>query len=136
MRVMQLNGTSAIVTGGASGLGAGTVRALAGLGVRCVVFDKNESGAKEVASEIGGVGIGGDVTDPEDCQRGSRRGRIGWNSAHSRQLRRDRLDRPGSQQRRDPSRPEDLRADPPHQHDRDLQRDVTGRSGDIHDGTG
>jgi NAD(P)-dependent dehydrogenase (short-subunit alcohol dehydrogenase family) len=69
MRVMQLNGTSAIVTGGASGLGAGTARALGGLGVRCVVFDKNESGAKEVASEIGGVGVGGDVTDPEDCQR-------------------------------------------------------------------
>jgi NAD(P)-dependent dehydrogenase (short-subunit alcohol dehydrogenase family) len=66
---MQLNGTSAIVTGGASGLGAGTVRALAGLGVRCVVFDRNEAGAKEIASEVGGVGVGGDVTEPDDCQR-------------------------------------------------------------------
>jgi NAD(P)-dependent dehydrogenase (short-subunit alcohol dehydrogenase family) len=69
MRGMQLNGSSAVVTGGASGLGAGTVRALGALGVRCVVFDKNEAGAKSVASEVGGVGVGGDVTDPEDCQR-------------------------------------------------------------------
>jgi NAD(P)-dependent dehydrogenase (short-subunit alcohol dehydrogenase family) len=66
---MQLNGTSAIVTGGASGLGAGTVRALSAEGVRCVVFDRNEAGAKEIASEIGGIAVGGDVTDPDDCQR-------------------------------------------------------------------
>jgi NAD(P)-dependent dehydrogenase (short-subunit alcohol dehydrogenase family) len=66
---MQLDGSTAIVTGGASGLGAGTVRALSALGARCFVFDKNEAGAKQVADEVGGVGIGGDVTNPEDCQR-------------------------------------------------------------------
>jgi NAD(P)-dependent dehydrogenase (short-subunit alcohol dehydrogenase family) len=66
---MQLNGSSAIVTGGASGLGSGTARALAARGVRCFLFDKNEAGAKELANEIGGVGIGGDVTDPDDVQR-------------------------------------------------------------------
>ena len=69
MRLMQLNGTSAIVTGGASGLGAGTVRALSAEGVRCFVFDRNEQGAKEIASETGGTALGGDVTDPDDCQR-------------------------------------------------------------------
>ncbi len=69
MRAMNLSGSSAIVTGGASGLGAGTVRALSALGVRCFVFDRNEAGAKEVAAEVGGVGVGGDVTDPTDCQR-------------------------------------------------------------------
>src|SRR5580704_6525869 len=69
MRAMNLSGSSAIVTGGASGLGAGTVRALSALGVRCFVFDRNEAGAKEVAAEVGGVGVGGDVTDPADCQR-------------------------------------------------------------------
>lgn len=67
--MLQLNGTSALVTGGASGLGAGTVRALAAQGVHCFVFDRNEQGAKAVASDVGGVGIGGDVTDPDDCQR-------------------------------------------------------------------
>src|ERR1700722_16625238 len=69
MGLMQLNGSSPTVPGGPPGLGAGTVRALSALGVRCFVFDRNEAGAKEVASEVGGVGIGGDVTDPEDCPR-------------------------------------------------------------------
>lgn len=66
---MELNGNSAIVTGGASGLGAGTVRALAAEGVRVTVFDRNEEGAKSVADEVGGDYVGGDVTEPEDCQR-------------------------------------------------------------------
>ncbi|MFZ0665943.1 MAG: SDR family NAD(P)-dependent oxidoreductase [Acidimicrobiales bacterium] len=66
---MQLNGSSAIVTGGASGLGAGTARALSALGAKCFVFDRNEQGATAIAEEVGGVGIGGDVTNPDDCQR-------------------------------------------------------------------
>jgi len=66
---MELNGNSAIVTGGASGLGAGTARALAAEGVRVTVFDRNEEGAKSVADEVGGDYVGGDVTVPEDCQR-------------------------------------------------------------------
>ena len=43
---MELNGISAIVTGGASGLGAATARALAAEGVAVTVFDRNEEGAK------------------------------------------------------------------------------------------
>jgi len=66
---MRLEGVSAIVTGGASGLGAGTVRALSAEGVRCFVFDRNEAGAKEIAASVGGVAVAGDVTDPDDCQR-------------------------------------------------------------------
>jgi len=66
---MELNGNSAIVTGGASGLGAGTARALAAEGVRVTVFDRNVEGAKSVADEVGGDYVGGDVTEPEDCQR-------------------------------------------------------------------
>lgn len=71
MRAMDLTGASAIITGGASGLGAGTVRALTDLGVRCTIFDRNEAGAKAVAGEIGSLAnvVAGDVTDPEDCQR-------------------------------------------------------------------
>ncbi len=66
---MELIGTSAIVTGGASGLGAATARALSANGVRVTVFDRNEEGAKEVASEVGGNYVAGDVTEPDDCQR-------------------------------------------------------------------
>jgi NAD(P)-dependent dehydrogenase (short-subunit alcohol dehydrogenase family) len=66
---MELSGNSAIVTGGASGLGAAAARALAAEGVRVTVFDRNEEGAKSVAGEVGGDYVGGDVTQPEDCQR-------------------------------------------------------------------
>jgi NAD(P)-dependent dehydrogenase (short-subunit alcohol dehydrogenase family) len=66
---MELTNSSAVVTGGASGLGAGAAKALAERGARVVIFDRNEEGAKQVASEIGGEYVGGDVTDPDDCQR-------------------------------------------------------------------
>jgi len=68
---MELTGASAVVTGGASGLGAGTVRALVGLGVRCTIFDRNEQGARALAEELGSLAnvVAGDVTKPEDCQR-------------------------------------------------------------------
>jgi NAD(P)-dependent dehydrogenase (short-subunit alcohol dehydrogenase family) len=66
---MELKDSSAIVTGGASGLGAATARALSDRGARVVVFDRNEDGAKQVASDVGGEYVGGDVTNPEDCQR-------------------------------------------------------------------
>jgi len=66
---MELNGISAIITGGASGLGAATARALGAQGVRVNVFDRNEDGAKSVAEEVGGNYAAGDVTEPDDCQR-------------------------------------------------------------------
>jgi len=69
MRRMELNGTSAIITGGASGLGAGTARKLTERGVRCTLFDRNEEGAKALAGELGANYVAGDVTDPDDCQR-------------------------------------------------------------------
>ncbi|HWE70040.1 MAG TPA: SDR family NAD(P)-dependent oxidoreductase, partial [Acidimicrobiales bacterium] len=68
---MEINGSSAIITGGASGLGEATARTLAAEGVRVTLFDKNEERAKEVAGEIGANAnyVGGDVTDPGDCQK-------------------------------------------------------------------
>lgn len=66
---MLLEGSSALVTGGASGLGAATARALAAEGVRVTVFDLNADGAKTVAGEVGGEHVTGDVTDPDHCQR-------------------------------------------------------------------
>jgi len=68
---MEINGSSAIITGGASGLGEATARKLATVGVRVTVFDRNEERAKEVVGEIGGSAnyVAGDVTDPDDCQK-------------------------------------------------------------------
>jgi NAD(P)-dependent dehydrogenase (short-subunit alcohol dehydrogenase family) len=66
---MELTNSSSVVTGGASGLGAATARALAERGARVVVFDRNEGGAKQVADELGGDAVVGDVTNPEDCQK-------------------------------------------------------------------
>ena len=60
---MQLNSTvSAVVTGGASGLGAATVRRLASRGVRVAIFDLNESEGQALARETGGVFCLADVT--------------------------------------------------------------------------
>ena len=62
---MRLNGTGALVAGGASGLGAATARELAARGARVAVADLNEEGAVALAAELGGeaLGIGVDVTD-------------------------------------------------------------------------
>ena len=46
---------SAVVTGGASGLGAATARRLAGHGVKVAIFDLNEALGEALAKEIGGV---------------------------------------------------------------------------------
>ena len=64
---MDIAGHAALVTGGASGLGAATARELARLGARVAVLDRNAEGAKAVAAEIGAngqaVGIGCDICD-------------------------------------------------------------------------
>ncbi len=53
---MQLNrSVTAVVTGGASGLGEATARELAGAGVRVAIFDLNKDRGAKVASEIDGV---------------------------------------------------------------------------------
>jgi NAD(P)-dependent dehydrogenase (short-subunit alcohol dehydrogenase family) len=64
---MQITGTSALVTGGASGLGEATVRQLAEKGATCTIFDRDEARAKALAAEIcGGTSyVAGDVGDPE-----------------------------------------------------------------------
>jgi NAD(P)-dependent dehydrogenase (short-subunit alcohol dehydrogenase family) len=78
---MDIKGSSAIITGGASGLGEATARALAAEGVRVTVFDKNEERGKEVVDEIGGGAnfVGGDVTAPDDCQRAVDQAAVGGN---------------------------------------------------------
>src|SRR5207344_2658072 len=60
---MQMKDQAAIVTGGASGLGAATARRLAGLGAKVAVCDLNAKLAETLAAEIGGVAVVCDVSD-------------------------------------------------------------------------
>jgi NAD(P)-dependent dehydrogenase (short-subunit alcohol dehydrogenase family) len=62
---MHITNTSALVTGGASGLGAATSRALAARGVRVVIADLNDVKGEAVAAEVGGVYARCDVTDTD-----------------------------------------------------------------------
>ena len=62
---MKIAGQAAIVTGGASGLGAQTARELARRGAKVAVLDRNDEGAKAVAAEIGGLGVACDITSTE-----------------------------------------------------------------------
>ena len=63
---MDVAGTSVIVTGGASGLGLATARALAAKGAHVIVLDLPASAGAERAAELGGHFAPGDVTSPED----------------------------------------------------------------------
>jgi NAD(P)-dependent dehydrogenase (short-subunit alcohol dehydrogenase family) len=65
---MDVNGSAAIVSGGASGLGEATARALAAAGAKVVIADLNEDGGKQVASEIGGLFARTDVVDEASVQ--------------------------------------------------------------------
>src|SRR5438477_5174199 len=65
---MQLKGQSAIVTGGASGLGAATARALAAQGAKVAICDVNAKLAESVAAEIKGVAVTCDVADPASAE--------------------------------------------------------------------
>ena len=62
---MNLQGQSAIVTGGGSGLGEAVARALAAQGVKVAVLDINEAGAQRVAADIGGLACRCDITDSD-----------------------------------------------------------------------
>ncbi|MGU3316766.1 SDR family NAD(P)-dependent oxidoreductase [Sphingomonas sp. M6A6_1c] len=61
---------AAVVTGGASGLGAATARALAVRGVRVALFDLNAELGERVAAEIGGIFCAVDVTDDASVDAG------------------------------------------------------------------
>jgi NAD(P)-dependent dehydrogenase (short-subunit alcohol dehydrogenase family) len=60
---MEIKGQAAIVTGGASGLGAATARSLAAAGAKVAIVDVNAKAAAEVAIDINGIAITCDVGD-------------------------------------------------------------------------
>jgi NAD(P)-dependent dehydrogenase (short-subunit alcohol dehydrogenase family) len=65
---MELNGTTAIVSGGASGLGEATARELAKAGALVVVADLAADRGETVAADIGGVFARTDVSDEASVQ--------------------------------------------------------------------
>src|SRR3546814_7377755 len=62
---MDTAGSSALVTGGASGLGRATARRLAASGATVTIVDLPGSAGEEVAADLGGRFAPADVTDPE-----------------------------------------------------------------------
>jgi NAD(P)-dependent dehydrogenase (short-subunit alcohol dehydrogenase family) len=65
---MELTGASAIVTGGASGIGAGCARLLAARGATVVVADLNAEQGQALADEIGGAFARVDVTNTDELK--------------------------------------------------------------------
>ncbi len=65
---MQIAGHAALITGGASGLGAATARALAKGGAKVALLDLNEALANAVADEIGGISVRCDVADAASAE--------------------------------------------------------------------
>ena len=65
---MQIQGQAALVTGGASGLGEATARALAAQGAKVAVLDRNAELAEKVAADINGIACPCDITDPASVQ--------------------------------------------------------------------
>ena len=65
---MNIKGQTAIITGGGSGMGAETARALAAAGADVVIWDMNPAGAEMVALDIGGVAVQCDVTSEDSVK--------------------------------------------------------------------
>ena len=66
---MDVKNISAIVTGGASGLGFATARALVGAGAKVALFDLNAAAVAVAAAEIGAMGIACDVSDGDGAEK-------------------------------------------------------------------
>ena len=65
---MDVSGHAAIVTGGASGLGAATAQALAANGAKVAIFDLNMDTAQKMANEIGGIAVSCDVSSAKSAE--------------------------------------------------------------------
>jgi len=60
---MQLKDVAVLITGGGSGLGAATARAMAAKGAKIAVLDQSKENAEKIAAEVKGVAVVADVTD-------------------------------------------------------------------------
>ncbi|SFL14747.1 SDR family NAD(P)-dependent oxidoreductase [Geodermatophilus ruber] len=64
-RTVEFTGTTAVVTGGASGIGKGLARAFLASGCHVVIADVDEAALAAAAHELGVLGVRTDVTDPD-----------------------------------------------------------------------
>jgi 3-hydroxybutyrate dehydrogenase len=60
----DLSGRRALITGGASGIGAACARVFAAAGATVVIADLDDAGAGKLAAQIGGIGVGVNLADP------------------------------------------------------------------------
>jgi NAD(P)-dependent dehydrogenase (short-subunit alcohol dehydrogenase family) len=65
---MNISGSVALVTGGASGLGAATARTLTARGAKVVIVDRDDTRGAALAAELGGAFAKADVTDPAQVE--------------------------------------------------------------------
>lgn len=65
---MQIQNCAAIITGGASGIGAATAKMLSKNGAKVALLDLNKDAAEKIAAEIHGLAIQCDVTDPDSVE--------------------------------------------------------------------
>jgi NAD(P)-dependent dehydrogenase (short-subunit alcohol dehydrogenase family) len=65
---MDFKDVPAVVTGGASGLGEGSARALAAAGAKVAIFDLNEERGRQIAEELGGIFVRCDVSSAESAE--------------------------------------------------------------------
>lgn len=70
---MDISGASALVTGGASGLGLATARRLAAAGAHVTIVDLSSSAGASVADELGGSFAAADVTDADQISAAASR---------------------------------------------------------------
>jgi NAD(P)-dependent dehydrogenase (short-subunit alcohol dehydrogenase family) len=68
IKTMQLKDVAVVITGGGSGLGAATARAMAAKGAKIGVLDQSKENAEKVAAEVKGVALHADVTDEEQVK--------------------------------------------------------------------
>ena len=64
---MDIKGQIAIITGGASGLGAATAEAFAAAGAKVALLDLNVAAAEQLAGKLGGIAVKCDVTDEQSA---------------------------------------------------------------------
>lgn len=65
---MEIKGVAALITGGASGMGAATARLLSQYGAKVALLDVNKEAAEKTAAEINGIALQCDVTQPESVE--------------------------------------------------------------------